>query len=148
MRPLRRRLAALLVQLLILQGAFLGGAAACQLTTSKTSSATAVATAHHGAHHGAHHDARHDTSSAAVAPAAMGHATAEHERSPHDAPASSGEHAPSHCAAVGACATAALGGRTVALPASVVILATRADLSELDAPASVSTAPEPPPPRA
>ena len=144
MRPLRRRLAALLVQLLILQGALLGGAAACQLTTSKTSSATAVATAHHGVHHGA----RHDTWSAAVAPAAMGHATAEHERSPHDAPASSGEHAPSHCAAVGACATAALGGRTVALPASVVILATRADLSELDAPASVSTAPEPPPPRA
>ena len=122
MRPLLR-LTALLVQLLILQGAFLGGGPACALAQR-----SAAATGH--AHAGAHESARY--------------AAHDADRQQPQQP----QHAPAHCLAAGACVTAALGGRTVILPASVVVGGGACADDELGAPRSVSTAPEPPPPRA
>ena len=126
-RPLRL-LAALLLQLLTLQGAFLGGRATCALRPVLASAAPAAE------QHGAQHHA------------AAGDAAVRQDGAPrHGAP--DGEHASSHCAVAAGCGAAALGGRTVVAPASAVIAAAPTYAGDFDAPRSLGTAPETPPPR-
>jgi hypothetical protein len=124
-RPLRL-LAALLLQLLTLQGVFLGGRSTCALQPVLASAAPEAE----------HHGAQHHAADAAV----------QQDGAPHHG-APDGEHASSHCALAAGCGAAALGGRTVVAPASVVIAAGPTYAGDFDAPRSLGTAPETPPPR-
>ena len=138
MRRLRhlRRLSAIVAQLLLVQLTFASGAGACPLDGASTSGAAMVDM---GAPHGEHHRMPAD----APANHAPDSPASHHHASTHCDMACT----PTHCGASGACSVPVLldGGAADRALANVRALT----LTGRDAlPQSVTTAPEPPPPRA
>lgn len=139
-----RRFAVALLGVLLLQVAFLGAGGACEMTPPAEAGVAgphdgAPSMAHHVAGHAHEHEPGHharDVSVAAGVPAPPDHAPPPH----HDGQL--------HCPSSAACATVAVAAAAVAIPDDGALVATRIGAHDGTVPASVTGAPEPPPPRA
>lgn len=137
-----RRFAALLMGLLVLQGALLGVGTACPLQSiapapdAPAAGAGGVESGHERGHPGMHRTGERE---AARGPASGDRSHEDGSRGPRD---------PMHCATAAACGVVALAAATAVLPQALDFADTRAESGEFDLPASLGAAPEPPPPRA
>lgn len=147
-----RRLTAIAAHLLLLQLVFTSAAGACPLGDGTAQATTVSSGANHADHHAMQSGAMDSaapigSASTSAAPAPQGHgpapAPAHHHRGAHCDMTC----APASCGAAGHCSTSAVSSSPTP-PAGLASADGRRIVARRDAPRSVSTAPEPPPPRA